>query len=101
MGLMSYLHVHVVDYESDTSAISECACARVQIRARELCVKVGVVVLSSTHPLSSIWSLWTKSNSGLELCTCQSSGACAKVEMAVLGSPSLIVLMVSVDVKQH
>ena len=27
--------------------------------------------------------------------------SCAKVEVAVLGSPSLIVLMVSVDVKQH
>ena len=26
---------------------------------------------------------------------------CVKVEVAVLGSPSLIVLMVSVDVKQH
>ena len=27
--------------------------------------------------------------------------SCVKVEVAVLGSPSLIVLMVSVDVKQH
>ena len=27
--------------------------------------------------------------------------SCVKVEMAVLGSPSLISLMVSVDVKQH
>ena len=27
--------------------------------------------------------------------------SCVKVEAAVLGSPSLIVLMVSVDVKQH
>ena len=27
--------------------------------------------------------------------------SCAKVEVAVLGSPSLIVLMDSVDVKQH
>ena len=27
--------------------------------------------------------------------------SCVKVKMAVLGSPSLIVLMVSVDVKQH
>ena len=27
--------------------------------------------------------------------------SCAKVEVAVLDSPSLIVLMVSVDVKQH
>ena len=26
---------------------------------------------------------------------------CVKVEVAVLGSPSLIVLMVSIDVKQH
>ena len=26
---------------------------------------------------------------------------CVKVEMAVLGSPSLISLMVSVDIKQH
>ena len=26
---------------------------------------------------------------------------CVKVEVAVLGSPSLIVLVVSVDVKQH
>ena len=31
----------------------------------------------------------------------QSSGAVSKVEVAVLGSPTLIVLMVSVDVKQH
>ena len=28
-------------------------------------------------------------------------GGCVKVEVAVLGSPSLIVLKVSVDVKQH
>ena len=27
--------------------------------------------------------------------------SCVKVEVIVLGSPSLIVLMVSVDVKQH
>ena len=27
--------------------------------------------------------------------------SCVKVEVAVLGSPSVIVLMVSVDVKQH
>ena len=27
--------------------------------------------------------------------------SCVAVELAVLGSPSLIVLMVSVDVKQH
>ena len=27
--------------------------------------------------------------------------SCVKVEVAVLGSPSLIILMVSVDVKQH
>ena len=27
--------------------------------------------------------------------------SCVKVEVAYLGSPSLIVLMVSVDVKQH
>ena len=27
--------------------------------------------------------------------------SCVKVEVAVLGSPSLIVLMVSMDVKQH
>ena len=27
--------------------------------------------------------------------------SCVKVEVAVLGSPSLIVFMVSVDVKQH
>ena len=27
--------------------------------------------------------------------------SCVKVEVAVLGSPSLVVLMVSVDVKQH
>ena len=31
-------------------------------------------------------------------CVCRS---CVKVEVAVLGSPSLIVIMVSVDVKQH
>ena len=28
-------------------------------------------------------------------------GSCVKVEVAVLGSPSLTVLLVSVDVKQH
>ena len=27
--------------------------------------------------------------------------SCVKVEVAVLGSPSLIILVVSVDVKQH
>ena len=27
--------------------------------------------------------------------------SCVKVEVAVLGSPSLIVLMVSLDMKQH
>ena len=27
--------------------------------------------------------------------------SCVKVEVAVLGSPSLMVIMVSVDVKQH
>ena len=27
--------------------------------------------------------------------------SCVKIEVAVLGSPSLTVLMVSVDVKQH
>ena len=27
--------------------------------------------------------------------------SCVKVEVAILGSPSLIILMVSVDVKQH
>ena len=31
----------------------------------------------------------------------QERRSCVKVEEAVLGSPSLIVLMVSVDVKQH
>ena len=31
----------------------------------------------------------------------QAEAGCVKVEVAVLGSPSLISLMVSVDVKQH
>ena len=31
----------------------------------------------------------------------QGSGAVVEVEVAVLGSPSLIIIMVSVDVKQH
>ena len=32
---------------------------------------------------------------------CSELRSCVKVEVAVLGSPSLIVLKVSVDVKQH
>ena len=32
---------------------------------------------------------------------CAEFRSCVKAEVAVLGSPSLIVLMVSVDVKQH
>ena len=32
---------------------------------------------------------------------CSELMSCVKDEVAVLGSPSLIVLMVSVDVKQH
>ena len=34
-------------------------------------------------------------------CSISELGSCVKVEVAVLGSPSLIVLTVSVDVKQH
>ena len=37
----------------------------------------------------------------LAVCTSTELRGCVKVEVAVLGSPSLIVLMVSVDVKQH
>ena len=37
----------------------------------------------------------------LESGCCAEFRSCVKVEVAVLGSPSLIILMVSVDVKQH
>ena len=37
----------------------------------------------------------------LAVCTATELSSCVKVEVAVLGSLSLIVLMVSVDVKLH
>ena len=45
-------------------------------------------------------------NSPCDLCGCKATlnraqELCVKVEVAVLGSPSLIVPTVSVDVKQH
>ena len=43
----------------------------------------------------------TTANSGLFQGTFSELTSCVKVEVAVMGSPSLISLMVSVDVKQH
>ena len=56
-------------------------------------MKVEVTVLDSSFP-----------NSPYGLCGRKATGqlrSCVKVEVAVLGSPSLIVCTVSVDVKQH
>ena len=36
-----------------------------------------------------------------EECCISEPKSCVKVKVAVLGSPSLVVLVVSVDVKQH
>ena len=61
------------------------------VRAQELCEsrggRLGLPVLSSPNDLCG-----RKAKLNLN---------CVKVEVAVLGSPSLAVLMVSVDVKQH
>ena len=49
----------------------------------------------------SLWCLSTYTNIELKRLSRQSSGSCVKVEVAVVDSPSLIVLVVSVDVKLH
>ena len=55
---------------------------------------------------SNVWSLlldghgWEKRGKNV-VSTVPVFGSCVKVEMAALSSPSLIVLTVSVDVKQH
>ena len=62
------------------------------------CVKVEVAVPDSNSPCGLCGrkaTLNLSSDTDLEL------RSCVKVEVAVLGSPSLIVLVVSVDVKQH
>ena len=67
------------------------------VRAQELCESLG------GHPGLPV------PNSSYDLCGCKVTlnhwhsefRSCVKVEVAVLGSPSLISLMVSVDVKQH
>ena len=55
---------------------------------------------------SNVWSLLLDGHGGEKMgknvvSTVPVFGSCVKVEMAALGSPSLIVLTVSVDVKQH
>ena len=66
-----------------------------QIRAQELCEsrggRPGLPVPNSSYGLYG-------RKATLEVTELRS---CVKVEVAVLGSPSLIVLMVSMDVKQH
>ena len=60
-------------------------------------MKVEVVVLGSTsHGLCGLEAT-SEEDFKSELKSCVK----VKVEVAVLGSPSLIVLMVSVDLKQH
>ena len=44
---------------------------------------------------------WDKTGVRMKVRKISELGSCVKVEMAVLGSPSLIVRMVSMDVKQH
>ena len=56
-------------------------------------VTVEAAVLGSNSPYGLCVRKAPLKNRGQELCV--------KVEVAVLGSPSLIVLTVSVDVKQH
>ena len=58
---------------------------------------------------SKVWSLLLDGHRGKNknknkkqlVSTVPVFGSCVKVEVAVLGSPSLIILTVSVDVKQH
>ena len=65
-----------------------------------MCVTVVVVVVnewisSDIGPLLRVH--WTSSDEDFR----QELRSCGNVEVAALGSPSLIVLIVSVDVKQH
>ena len=68
-------------------------------RAQELCEsrggRPGLSVPNSPYGLCGRKATLSEEDLGLEL------RSCVKVEVAVLGSPSLIVLMVSVDVMQH
>ena len=59
----------------------------------------GVGVVGGTGGFSSASLIITAVMVDLELST--EFRSCVKVEVAVLGSPSLTVLIVSVDVKQH
>ena len=65
-------------------------------------MKVEVAVLGSPFPNKPTVSVAVKQHSTSHP-TARSSElrSCVKVEVAVLGSLPLIVLMVSVDVKQH
>ena len=60
-------------------------------------MKVEVAVLGSPS-LIVLRSLWTKSNTELLVSELRS---CVKVEVDVMGSLSLIVRTVSLDVKKH
>ena len=68
------------------------------VRARELCERQsgrsGLPVPNSLYGLC-------RRKATLALNWSNGVGGCVKVEVAVLGSPSLIVLMVSVDVMQR
>ena len=66
---------------------------------KELCESRGDRPGRSPRPsYSSLWSLWTFQADMSAWNVHRYSGACVKVEVTVLGSPSLIILMVSVDV---
>ena len=60
------------------------------------------LAVSRRHRFDSNLRLTFLSKRGhLRTCLGQSLRSCVKVELATLGSPSPIALMVSVDVKQH
>ena len=68
------------------------------VRAQELCESRGG--RPGLHVPNGSYGLCGR-KAPLNLRRAADLRSCVKVEVAVLGSPSLIVLMVSVDVKQH
>ena len=70
-------------------------------RAQELCERgggrPGLPVPNSPYN----WSLWTESNTELELHIVSELRSCVKIEVAVQCSPYLTACTVSVDVKHH
>ena len=63
-------------------------------------MKVEMAVLGSPVPVSTYGLCGRKATLKKKLCKTEFR-SCVKVEVTVLGFPSLIALMVSVDVKQH